>query len=241
MSHKRFPHALISVGAVAFLLLASGSLACKKAETPAAGENLVQAADGSNLVEGLNEISGTVKSALGKYFYVSELPGYDIVAAGPIEGGDASTLLGKEIKASVIFNRQFPSFLIAQSIGIKEGENQYKPVFAGTDIALPADAFAQKSRPDYPALVLAGINRPADWEGKGKGKVRGKLIAGAGEQGQDISVIDSMTEYANYYVKKLRLFDSYWFYLDIKDSVAANLRAKNREMFHADIVFVGLY
>jgi hypothetical protein len=251
MLHKRSTPALIAVGALSALFLISGGVACKKAETPAAGEAAAPAKEGSNLAEGVNEIAGTVKSALGKYFYVSQMPGYDIVAAGPVEGGDASALLGKDIKAKVIFGREFPGFLVAQSIEIKESETQFKSVFSGTETALPADAFSQKARADYAELIISNINKSADWEGKGKAKVRGKLLPGA--TGQVLSVlnaenkeigkiiVDSMSEYANYYVKKLRLFDNYWFYLDIKDSVPAKDRAKNKEMFHADVVFTGLY
>jgi len=251
MLHKRSTPALIAVGALSVLFLISGSVACKKAETPAAGEAAAPVKEGSNLAEGVNEIAGTVKSALGKYFYVSQMPGYDVVAVGAIEGGDASALLGKDIKAKVVFNREFAGFLVAQSIEIKESETQFKSVFTGTETALPPDAFSQKARADYAELAISNITKSADWEGKGKAKVRGKLVAGT--TGQAISVlnaedkeigkiiVDSMSEYANYYVKKLRLFDTFWFYLDIKDSVPANQRAKNKEMFHADVVFTGLY
>jgi hypothetical protein len=251
MLHKRSTPALIAVGALSILFLISGSVACKKAETPAAGEKAAPAKQGSNLAEGVNEIAGTVKSALGKYFYVSQMPGYDIVAAGPVEGGDANALLGKDIKAKVIFNREYPGFLVAQSIELKESETQFKSVFTSAEATLPPDAFAQKARAEYPELTISNITKSADWEGKGKAKVWGKLIAGT--TGQAISVlnaeskeigkviVDSMSEYANYYVKKLRLFDTFWFYLDIKDSVAAKDRAKNKEMFHAGVVFTGLY
>jgi len=251
MMHKRPAPVLIAVGALAALVLVFGGAACKKAEAPAAGEKAAPVKEDSNLTEGVNDIAGTVKSALGKYFYVSQMPGYDIVAAGPIEGGDASALMGKDIRAKVVFNREFPGFLVAQSIDIKESETQYRSVFTSAEAAPPADVFAQKSRADYPALTITAITKSADWEGKGKGKVRGKLVAGT--DGQAISVlndenkeigkviIDSISEYANYYVKKLRLFDTYWFYLDIKDSVPANQRAKNKEMFHAAVAFTGLY
>ena len=249
--HKRSIPALVSLAALAVLFLVYGGAACKKAEDPAAGEAAAPVKDGSTLAEGVNEIAGTVKSAMGKYFYVSQLPGYDIVAAGPVEGGDAAALLGKDIRAKVIFNREFPGFLVAQSIEIKESETQFKSVFTGADAALPADAFSQKVRADYVELAISNINKSADWEGKAKAKVRGKLVSGT--SGQAVSVlnaenkeigkivVDSISEYANYYVKKLRLFDTFWFYLEVKESVPANQRAKAKEMFHADVVFAGLY
>jgi hypothetical protein len=50
-----------------------------------------------------------------------------------------------------------------------------------------------------------------------------------------------MTDYASYCVKKLRLFDTEWYYFNIKDSVDPKLRAKAKEVFHADVLFAGLY
>ena len=55
-------------------------------------------------------------------------------------------------------------------------------------------------------------------------------------------IVDNISEYASFYLlKKLRLFDKFEFYLNIKDSVPANQRAKAKEIFHADVVFAGLY
>jgi hypothetical protein len=152
-----------------------------------------------------------------------------------------------------VFNRESPSLLVAQSIDLQEGPTQLKNVFNKADAAIPEDYFPQKSRGDYPELTITAINKSADWEGKDKGRVHGKLIPGPGGQGQDISIldtagkeiakviVDNITEYANYDVKKLRLFDTFWFYLNIKESVEPRLRAKNKEIFHADVVFAGLY
>ncbi len=54
-------------------------------------------------------------------------------------------------------------------------------------------------------------------------------------------MVDTMSEYAGYYLKKLRLFDKFYFYLTVKESVPANQRAKAKEIFHADVSFAGLY
>jgi len=251
---KRTKAAVVSVGVLAFLLIMAGGVACKKADetqTPAAAAPAAQ--EGTTLKEGLNDLSGTVKSALGKYFYISQHPGFDIVASGQVDTGDASILLDKEVKAKVIFNPATPAVLIAQNIELKEGESQYRSVFSSSDASIPADFLDQKARNEFAELKITNINKSEDWEGKGKGKVFGKLIPGAGGQGQAVSladdkgkeiakvIVDNMTEYARYYVKKLRLFDSFWFYLNIKDSVDKKLRAKNKEVFHADVVFAGLY
>ena len=95
--------------------------------------------------------------------------------------------------------------------------------------------------------------KAADWEGKGKVKVYGKYIPAADKTAAAISVlddkgketakilVDSMSEYSNFYLKKLRLFDKFYFYLTVKDSVPANQRGKAKEVFHADVVFAGLY
>jgi len=256
MTLKRRAVEVLGLSVLAFLLIMFGSLACKKAAQPAApaeGAAAPAAEEGTTIKEGVNEVSGTVKSALGKYFYISQLPGFDIVAAGPVENGDAGALLGKDVKVKVVFNRETPSVLVAQAIDIKEGAAQFKNVFNKADAAVPDDYFSQKVRPDYAPLKITNINKSEDWEGKGKGKVFGKLIAAADGKATAVSIlddkdketgkviIDNITEYANYYIKKLRLFDSFWFYLNIKDSVDKKLRPKNKELFHADVVFTGLY
>ena len=255
MAHKSKIGRALGFSVLVVGLIIFGSSACKKAaeETgvPAQGaEAAAPGPQGTVLQEGVNDVGGTVKSALGKYFYISQLPGFDIVANGPIEGGDATALLGKDVKMKVVFNRESPSLLVAQSIDIQEGQ-ALKNVFNKADAAIPGDYFAQKNRSDYPRLNITAINKSADWEGKGKGKVYGKLIPGG--QGNEISILDSagkeiakvivdnISEFANYDVKKLRLFDTFWFYLNIKESVDPKLRAKNKEIFHADVVFAGLY
>lgn len=254
MTLKRNRFMVIGASALAFLMIISAGTACKKAATPAApGEQAAPAAkEGNMILEGVNEISGTIKSAFGKYFYISELPGFDFVANGKIESGDASALLGKEVKVKAFFSRENTTFLLVQSIDLKEG-TAYRNVFTSAETTLPAECFSQKARAEYEELTITGITKSADWEGKGKGKARGKLLAGADGKITGISilgagdkeiakvVVDSITEYADYYVKKLRLFDTYWFYLNIKDSVPANARAKAKEIFHADVVFAGLY
>ncbi|MDP2914968.1 MAG: hypothetical protein Q8O91_05905 [Candidatus Aminicenantes bacterium] len=255
MIHKGKTAGTIGIIVVAIMMILAGGIACKKAPQP--GEKTEAAAapgEAATMIkEGVNELAGTVKSALGKYFYISQHPGFDFVAEGPVDNADAAALLNKEVKVKAVFNRETPSLLIAQSIDIKESETQFKNVFSKAETAVPADYFSQKVRPEYAALKISNINKSEDWEGKGKGKVEGKPIAGAdgkitgisilGNDGKEIGkvIVDGTSEFATYYIKKLRLFDSFWFYLNIKDSVAKNLRPKNKELFHADVVFTGLY
>jgi len=42
-------------------------------------------------------------------------------------------------------------------------------------------------------------------------------------------------------MRKLRLFDSFWLYLDIKDTVDAKVRTRSKELFRADVIYAGLY
>jgi hypothetical protein len=240
---------------LAFLFISTGNIACKKAAQEAVPtEGTAPSGEaGTTLQEGVNEFSGTVKSALGKYFYISQLPGFDIVADGQVDTGDAGVLLGKDVRVKAVFSREKPSVLVAQSIDIKEGEAQFRNVFTKADAVIPEDYFDQKVRGDYAALKITNINKSEEWEGKGRAKIYGKLVPGAGGQGSMISIaddkgkeigkviVDGFTAYANYYVKKLRLFDTFWFYINIKDSVDKKVRPKTKELFHADVVFTGLY
>jgi hypothetical protein len=247
---------ITGLGLLTLVLIASG-IACKKSGQPSAapaeGAPAAAAAEtGVTIKEGLNEITGTVKTALGNYFYLLQVPGFDIAVTGQVQGGDVTTLVDKAVVVKALFNRQDPNLLVAQSIEVKDGTTLTN-VYASTDASSPSDHFTQTKRAEFVELKITNINKSEDWEDKGKGKVFGKLIPGPNNQGQYISIldaankeigkviVDSMTNYAQYYVKKLRLFDSYYFYLNIKDTVARNLRTKNKEIFHADVVAVGLY
>jgi hypothetical protein len=248
---------LLGLSILVFFLIASGSIACKQAASPAATAASQQAATpepaAAGIKEGLNDVMGAVKIGLGKYFYVPTVQGFDIVVMGQVDGGDAGGLVGKEVRVKGEFNREKPNLLIAQTIDIKESATQWKNVYTTTDKASPPDYFDQKTRGDYLELKITNINKSEDWEGKGKGKVLGKLVPGANNQGSAISIVDdkgkeigkiivdSATEFANYYIKKLRLFDTFWFYFNIKESVDKKLRLRNKELFHADVIFAGLY
>ena len=54
-------------------------------------------------------------------------------------------------------------------------------------------------------------------------------------------LVDSITDSALYYVKKLRLFEKFWFYLTIKETVPFRTRVSTSKLFHADVLFSGLF
>ena len=54
-------------------------------------------------------------------------------------------------------------------------------------------------------------------------------------------LVDNISDFAQYYVKKLGLFDRLWFYVNVKDTVEWSVRRKTRDLFHADILFAGLF
>jgi hypothetical protein len=232
---------ILTIFALALLLVSTGSVACKKkAEGPAA---TAVAETGTALKEGLNEFEGTVKVASARYLYIPEVQGIDILVQGM---PDLAGLEGKTVKLQGEFNHERPSLVVATKIDDKDG----------------GSLFTKSADPDfsdYVDLKLDNINKTDQWEGKGQGKVFGKLQkqtvteAGAAKDVYRISVVDdkgkpvgaiivdNVSDYAKYYLKKLRLFDSFWFYLKIKDTVEVKTRFKTRDLFHADTVCVGLF
>jgi hypothetical protein len=197
-----------------------------------------------------NEFEGSVKVGLGQYFYLPTAQGYDIAVQGQIEGGDASKLTGKDVRVKGELLLDKPSVFRADSIEVKQG-GSYRNVFTRTaDLVLP-DYVDPVTRESYSALEITSALKNEEWEGKGKVRVYGSIQAGEGvstillvdAEGKEIGtiIVDKFTDYAAYYLKKLRLFDKFWFYLDVKDTVDKKVRAKSRELFHADIFLCGLY
>jgi hypothetical protein len=205
--------------------------------------------------EGMQEFEGTVKVGLGKYFYLPSAKGFDIVVQGTIEGQDAGYLAGKEVRVKGSFFKGEPSVFVADSIEIKEN-GQYRTVFTRTGEVALEDHLSLEERAEFQALTIKAYNKNEDWEGKGKVKVLGKLDKTTTAEGAEKYtvvvlddkqkevgriLIDSTTDFARYYLKKLRLFDKFWFYINIKETVDWRTRRQTRELFHADLVFAGLY
>jgi len=216
---------------LAILVVFAGSVACqKKAETPAA-----------EAVTAVTDFEGTVRAALGRYMYLSTAQGFDIV----LPGFDAATLAGKTIKVKGNLLPDHPPVFLADSV-----ESGGQTVYTRSQEFQVEDFNEVKVREAVKPLTITGINKPEEWEGKGEGKVYGKLQKGdvnyiviSDDKGKPLAniVVDSLSIYSNYYIQKLRLFDKFWFYVKIKDSVDKKLRTKNKEIFHADVFDVGLY
>lgn len=197
-----------------------------------------------------NEFEGTVKLGLGQYFYLPTAQGYDIAVQGQIEGGDASKLTGKDVRVKGELLIDKPSVFRADSIEIKEA-GSYRNVFTRTADLVLGDYLDPQARDSFPVLDITSALKNEEWEGKGKAKVYGSLQAGEGvnyillvdAKGKEIGKIitGKYSDYAAYYLKKLRLFDKFWFYLNIKDTVDKKVRTKSLELFHADVVLCGLY
>ncbi len=190
----------------------------------------------------MTEFEGTVRAALGRYMYLSTASGFDIV----LPGFDAATLAGKTVKVKGNLLLDHPPVFLADSVETSPGVSAYT-----RNQEFQAEDFVEmKVREGVPALKITGVAKADEWEGKGTAKVYGKLVKGdvnyivlADDKGKDMAkiIVDSVSTYSNYYIQKLRLFDEFWFYLNVKDSVDAKTRTRSKEIFHADVVGVGLY
>jgi len=226
-------------------LMAGGMFGQEKTEAAkAGGEQAVPAKSAS-------EFEGAVKIGLGKYFYLPSAQGFDIAVQGQIESGDASNLTGKDIKVKGELLADKPSIFRADSIEMKDASGSFRNVFTRTQDLVLDDYLDPQTRNGFQELKITNALKNEEWEGKGKVRIYGKIqkdttpatILLTDEKNKEVGkiIIDKFTDYANYYMNKLRLFDKFWFYLDIKDTVDKKVRTKSRELFHADIVFCGLY
>ncbi len=203
----------------------------------------------------LKEYQGTVQMALGRYLYLPTAQGFDIV----LQDFDASSLVGKEIRIKGELLLEHPSLFQADSVEVKGETGAYTNVFTRSREFQMEDFIEVKEREAFEALNISGTNKPDEWQGKTRGKVYGKLLETTvkeggqekaityivipDDRGREIGriIVDNLTTYAKYYMKKLRLFDAFWFYLNIKDTVDARVRTRTKELFRADIVYTGLF
>jgi hypothetical protein len=209
-----------------------GSVACQK-----------QAETGATEAEtSVHEFTGEVKAALGRYMYLSTAQGFDIV----LPGFDAASLVGQTIKVKGNLLVEHPSIFLADSVESGAGQVLYT---RGQEFQTE-DFIDMKVRDSVPALAISGVDKPEDWENKGQVKVYGKLQKGnvnfiviSDDRGREAAkiIVDSFSTYANYYIQKLRLFEDFWFYINVKDTVERRTRTRTKEIFHADVVSVGLY
>ncbi len=238
-----------AVYALVFFVAAAGSALAREAQESAA-QKAPHAAAG-----GIQEFEGTVKVGLGKYFYLPQAKGYDIVVQGKIHGQDAGYLAGKEVRVKGSLLKDEPSVLIADTIEMKEG-GHYSVIFTRGEEPVLEDHLDVNERVEFQALKITAFNKSEEWEGKGKAKVFGKLekaTAPGGAEKYTVVVfddkqkevgkilVDSATDFARYYLAKLRLFDRFWFYINVKETVDFKTRRQTRDLFHADLLFAGLY
>jgi len=230
------------------VILMAGSLASQEKGQEAEAGQQAPAAEG-------NAYEGAVKTAFGKYLYLPSASGFDIVVQGQVQSGDATALLGKDIRVKGELLIDKPSIFRADSIDLKDSSGQYANVFTRSEELVVADYLDSKARDAYQALAITSALKNEEWEGKGQAKIFGKLqtsttdgqpvnyIVLADGKGKEVGkvIVDSFSDYAQYYLKKLRLFDEFWFYVNVKESVDKKVRTKSRELFHADVVFGGLY
>ena len=223
------------------LLALLGNMACQKTEEEA----------GLAIKEGTIKFEGTVKVIHGRYLYVPEKQGFDIVVQGPLNSGDLSTLIDKEVKGEGEFSPDVPSILVATSIEVKDETGGWSIVFTKAEDFVLDDYMDLQAREGYQVIQELAYNKNEGWEGLENVKVRGQLveiedvykIVLLDEEDLEIGklLVDSISDFAQYYLKKLGIFDRFWFYVTVKDTVEWNIRRNSRELFHADILFAGLF
>lgn len=246
---------ILLLSALTFLLIWGGNLACKKE-----AEGVAEEEEGAVATEeGIITFEGVVKVAVGKYVFIPRVQGFDIVVQGTLESGDVQTLIDKEVRGEGEFSAENPSLLLANTIEAKEPEGEWTSVFTRSEEFATDDYLDLHERDKFEALKDISYDKKKDWEEKEKVKIYGRLekktvtegeeekemysIAVLDEKGKEIGkiLVDSFTDFAHYYIKKLRLIDKFWFYISIKDTVDWKIRRKTLELFHADVLFAGLY
>ncbi len=240
---------------LALLLVIGGSISCKKK----AGEEMALGEEGLVAKEGIILFEGVVNVGIGKYLFIPEASGFDIIVQGPIESGDVSTLVGKEVKGRGAFSPEKPSILIANDIEVKESERDWRNVFTRTEEFVIDDYLDLEAREEFQVLKNLAFEKKEGWEGIERAKIYGKLemeTVTEGEEEKEIFriivldakdnevgkiIVDNFTDFSQYYIKKLKFFDKLWFYFTVKDTVEWRVRRSTRELFHADVLFSGLF
>jgi len=116
-----------------------------------------------------------------------------------------------------------------------------------------------EAREEFQVLKNLSFEKKEGWEGIERAKIYGKLemeTVTEGEEEKEIFriivldakdnevgkiIVDNFTDFSQYYIKKLKFFDKLWFYFTVKDTVEWRVRRRTRELFHADVLFNGLF
>ena len=217
------------------LMLAFGiQTACKKGEEIAEVEGMEEEAT-LTTEEGLIGFEGVVKVAVGKYLFIPKVRGFDVVIQGALDVGETQALIDNEIRGKGAFSPEHPSILVADEIEIKEAEDVWRVIFTRSEEFTQDDYIDLKARDGYEILANLSYDKKDGWEGKEKAKVYGQLLKKTETEGGEASytiallddknkeigkiVVDNITDYAQYYMSKLRLFDRFWFYIAVKETV----------------------
>ena len=241
------PAHLLGVAFLACLFTVFGSISCQQA----AEEMEETAESGVSAKDDMIPFEGLAKVVQGKFLYVPEAQGFDIVIQGPLSTGDLTSVLGKEVRGEGEFSPEVPSLLVANSLEVKDESGVWNNVFTLNEEVMLEDYLNPHTRDEFQSLDGLEYNKAEDWESLERGKVLGRLeeVDGAyaivlfDGNNREIGriVVDEMTDFSRYYLQKLNLFDNFWFYLTVKDTVDWNTRRRTRELFHADVVFAGLF
>jgi len=225
-------------------VIIAGTVACGTAEKKASSVK----ADKEEVIE----FEGTVKAAVGDYIFIPEAGGFDIVIQGSIEVENTDSLEGKQVRGEGKIDQENPSVLIADTLEIKDETDSWRNIFTRTEEVALEDYLGVDQREEFLPIEGLAYDKKDSWEGKEKGKVYGEFSES--EEGQKITVynqegsetigeiiVDNMSDFAKFYMEKLSLFEKFYFYVKVKDTVDWSIRRRMREMFHADVVFAGLF
>ncbi len=227
-----------------FTLTAAGVISCKKAEEGIPQEEVV-------LEEGKIPYEGILKVMVGKYLFLPEARGFDIVVQANLASEDLSSLVGRTLKVVGHFISDKPSVLIADTLELKEESGEYRNIYTGAEDVVLDDYIDLQQRDEFEVLKDLAYNKNEGWEGKDLVKVFGKLeeqednisVVISDDNGRQVGkiIVDGFADFGQFYIQKLRLFNEFWFYLEVKDTVDWATRRRTRELFHAEILFAGLF
>jgi len=234
-------HLLAGMALLVLLLVAMGVTSCKKEAEE--GEE----PDKSAKKEDIMTFEGNVKVVVGKYVFLPEVSGFDIV----VQGGDTEALVGKDIRGEGEFSIDKPSILVANSIEMKDESGKWTNVFTRSEDVVLEDYMDLEDRDEFPVLEDLSYDKKTGWEDQERAKVFGALVKENNTTKISIYndknelvgkvIVDGFSDYSDFYIKKLRLFDKFWFYINIKETVDWSDRRRSKEMFHADVLFAGLF
>jgi hypothetical protein len=235
---------ILGVILLGFMLIAGGTISCKQGEEVTTEEGLTQE-------EGKIAFEGTVKIVIGKYIFIPEVRGFDLVIQGNLEIEDSSALVDKVVKGDGHFVPERPSVLMVDTLEMMDEGGGYRNIFTRTEEVTLDDYMDLNVRDQFEVLEKLSYDKKDGWEGKEQVKIYGKLeqeegtykIVVSDDKGVQVGkiVVDNVTEFARFYLEKLNLFDNFWFYLTVKDTIEWRARRRTREMFRADILFAGLF